>query len=79
MKPCFSKIIRSHTYITLNEDEKLIKIECKIFNIFFIEIFPDLGTKVNKRYLCNDSNISNPIEKTIQKYKNHLCISIIKK
>ena len=28
-------------------------------------------------HLCNASNISDPIEKTIQKYKNHSSIAII--
>ena len=63
--------------ITLNEDEKLIKNEDQIANIlntFFIEIIPNLGIKVDERYLCNVSNISDPIEKAIQKYKNHSSI-----
>ena len=37
-----------------------------IFNIFFIEIIPNLGTKVDERYLCDTSNISGPIEKAIK-------------
>ena len=66
----------------MNEDEKLIKNQYQIANIcsiFFIEIVPNLGTIVDERYLCNASNISDPIEKAIQKYKNHPSISIIKK
>ena len=49
------------------------------FKTFFIEIVPNLGTKVDERYLCNASNISDPIEKAMQQYKNHPSISIIKK
>ena len=82
MKPLFSNKVRSNTYITLNEDEKLIKNEYQITNIFktfFNEIVPNLDTKVDEGYLCNASNISDPIEKAIQKYKNHPSISIIKK
>ena len=82
MKPFFSNKVKSNTYITLNEDEKLIKNEYQIanlFNIFFIEIVRNLGAKLDKRYLCNASNISDPIEKAIQKYKNHPSISIVKK
>ena len=82
MKPLFSNKVRSSTYITLNEDEKLIKNEyqiANIFNTFFIEIVPNLGTKVDERYLCDASNISDPVEKAIQKYKNHPSVSIIKK
>ena len=82
MKPLFSNKVRSNTYITLNEDEKFRKNEYQIANTsntFFIEIVLNLGTKVDERYLCNASNISDPIEKTMQKYKNQPSISIIKK
>ena len=82
MKSLFSNKVRSNTYITLNEDEKLIKNEyqiANIFNTFFIEIVSNLGTKVDERYLCDASNISDPIENAIQKYKNHPSISISKK
>ena len=70
MKPLFSNKVRSNTYITLNEDEKLIKNEYQISNILnrlFIEIVPNLGTKVDGRYLCDASNISDPIQKAIKK------------
>ena len=46
---------------------------------FFIEVVPNLGTKDDERYLCTASNVSDLIEKGIQKYKNHLSISIMKK
>ena len=52
VKPLFSNKVRSNTYITLNEDEKLIKNEyqiANIFNTFFIEIVPNLGNKVDER------------------------------
>ena len=45
---------RSNIYITLNEDEKLIKNECEIANIFnavFINIVPNLGPKVDERFM----------------------------
>ena len=70
MKPLFSNKVRSNTYITLNEVEKLIKNEYQISNIlnrFFTEIVPNLGTKVDGRYLCDTSNISDPIQKAIKK------------
>ena len=59
-----------------------IKIEyqiANIFNTFFTEIVPNLDTKVDERYLCKSSNISHPVEKAGQKYKNHPSISAIKK
>ena len=62
--------------------KKLIKNESQIANIFntlFVEIVSNLATKVDERYLRNASNISDPIEKAIQKNKNHPSISIIKK
>ena len=54
----------------MNEDKKLIKNEywiANIFNIFFIEIVPDLDTKVHERYLCNADIVSDPNEKAIRK------------
>ena len=44
-----------------------------MFNLFFIEVVPDLSTNVNERYLCNVSNISDPIEKL---YKNKKIIRV---
>ena len=81
-KTLLSNKVRSNTCIILNEEEKLIKNEyqiANIYNTFFIEIAPNLGTKVDERYLCDASNISDPTEKAIQKYKNRPSISIIKK
>ena len=50
-----------------------------IFNTFSIENVPNFGTKVDERYLCNASNISDPIKKAIQKSENHPSIPVIKK
>ena len=66
VKAFFSNKARSNTYITLNEDEILIKNEyqiANIFNTFFIEIGPNLGTKWYERYLFDASNISDPMKK----------------
>ena len=49
VKPIFSNKIRSNTYITLNEDEKLIKNEYQkahIFNIFLLKLFQTLALKL---------------------------------
>ena len=51
MIPLFSNKVSSNTYITLNEDGKLIKNGyqiAKMLNTFFVEIVPNLGTKVMK-------------------------------
>ena len=61
--------VRSNTYIAFNEGEILLKYEYEIFNLFFIEIVPNLGTKVDERYLCNANNISDPIEKVHKNVK----------
>ena len=52
VKPLFPNKVRSNTYITLNEDKKLIRNECdtaNIFNTFFYEIVPSFDTKVHDR------------------------------
>ena len=49
VKPIFSNKIRLNTYITLNEDEKLIKNEYQkahIFNIFLLKLFQSLALKL---------------------------------
>ena len=71
VKPLFSNKVRSNAYITLNEDEKLIKNEyqiAKIFNTFFIEIFPYLGTKVD---LCNAWTFLTQLKKLYKNRKIH--------
>ena len=77
---CVSILRKSKKCYYENLDTKNITDNKKFLgNTFFIEIVPNLGTKVDERYLCDPSNISDPIEKAIQKYKNHPSISIIKK
>ena len=51
MKSIFSNKVRSNIYITLNEDEKLIKNEYQkahIFNIFLLKLFETLALKLMK-------------------------------
>ena len=45
---------------------------------FLLKLFSNLGTKLDKKFLCNAAIISDPIEKAIQKYKNHSSTTIIK-
>ena len=76
VKPLFSNKVRSNTYITLNEDEKLIKNEyqiANIFNTFFIEIVPNLGTKVDERYSCALPTFLTQLKKL---YKNIKIIQV---
>ena len=82
VKPLFSNKVRSNDYITLNKNNLLIKNEYKIannFNIFFVNIVPNLGIENDQQYLSNVSNISDPVEKAIMKYQKHPSISIINK
>ena len=82
VKSLFSSKVRSNDYITLNENDLLIRNECKIaniFNTFFVNIVPNLGIEIDQRYLSNVSNISDPVEQAIKKYQKHPSISIINK
>lgn len=81
VKPLFSSKVRWNIHITLNENHQLIRNEYQIgniFNNFFIKIVPSLGIKVDQRYICNTSIISDSIEKANKKCKNRPSISIIK-
>ena len=80
VKPLFSNKVRSNDYITLNENDLLIRNEYKIaniFNTFFVNIVPSLGIEIDQQYLSNVSNISDPVEKAIKKYQKYPSISII--
>ena len=82
VKPLFSNKVRSNDYITLNENDLLIRNEYKIaniFNTFFVNIVPNLGIEIDQQYLSNVSKISDPVEKAIKKYQKHPSISIINK
>ena len=81
LKPLFSSKVRWNIRITLNENHQLIRNEFQIGNIFnnlFIKIVPNLGIKVDQRYICNTSIISDSIEKANKKCKKRPSISIIK-
>ena len=44
-----------------------------------MNIVPNLGIKVDQHCICNTSNISNPTEKVIKKYKKRPSNSMNKK
>ena len=82
VKSLFSNKVRSNDYITVNKNDLLVRNEYKIaniFNIFFVDILPNLGIEIDQQCLSNVSNISDPVEKTIKKYQKHPIISIINK
>ena len=73
----FWGIVKPHS---LNDYETLLKHEyetANILNFFFIEVVPNLATKVDERYLCNANNISDSIEKVTQKCTTRTSISIV--
>ena len=52
VKPLFSNKVRSNDYITLNENDLLIRNEYKIaniFNTFFVNIVPNLEIKIDQQ------------------------------
>ena len=56
---------------------RLIEIAEKL-NAFFSNIVKDLNIKVKEDLLCDVSYINDPVERAIQKYKNHSSIQMIK-
>lgn len=64
------------------ENGYLIRNKCKItnrFNNFFINAVLNLGIEVDQHYICNNSNILDPVEKAIMKHQKHSSVSIIEK
>ena len=67
--------------ITLVENNNITSSEIEIaekLNAFFSNIVKELNIKVKEDLLCDVSDINDPVEKAIQKYKNHLSIQMIK-
>ena len=46
--------------------------------LFLSNTVKELSIKVKEDLLCSISSINGPIERAIQKYKNHPCIKMIK-
>ena len=67
--------------ITLVENNNIISSEIEIaekLNAFFSYIVKELNIKVKEDLLFDVSDINDPVEKSIQKYKNHPSIQMIK-
>lgn len=77
VKPHSLNKVRSNTYIAFNEGEILLKHEYEIFNLFFIEIVPNLGTKIDRKYLCNETKLS-AILAILKKCKTYFYLLSIK-
>ena len=81
VKPLFSEKVNTNENITLVENNNIISSEIEIaekLNAFFSNIVKELNIKVKVDLLCDVSDINDPVERAIQKYKNHPSIQIIK-
>ena len=67
--------------VTLVDNNNIISFDIEIaekFNTFFSNVVKELNTKIKEDLLCDVSNINDPVERAIQKYKNHPSIRMIK-
>ena len=81
VKPLFSEKVNTNENITLVENNNIISSEIEIaekLNAFFSNIVKELNIKVKEDLLCDVSDIKDPVERAIQKYKNHPSIQMIK-
>ena len=82
VKPLFSNKIKSAENIALSENGELIKDKeevANIFNIFFMNIVPNLGIKTQHEFSNTNDNSQDPIENAICKYENHPSVILMKK
>ena len=67
--------------ITLVDNNNIISSDienAEKLNAFFSNVVKELNIKIKKDLLCHVSNINDPVERTIQKYKSHPSIQMIK-
>ena len=84
VKPLFSNKIKSADNIFLDELEEIIRNEVKVANVFkkyFVNMVPSMGITNNNNFLntTDTSDTNDPLEKIIDKYKNHPSITCINK
>ena len=82
MKPLFSNKIKSAENIFLDESTEIIRNEVKVANIFnkyFVNMVPSMGITNNHIFLRNTNTSDDPLDKIIDKYKNHPSITCINK
>ena len=81
IKP-FSNKIKSAKNIALSENGKLIKDQEEvdnIFNVFFVNILPNLGSRTQHKSFKTTDNSQDLIQNAICKYENHPSIILIMK
>ena len=81
VNPLFYEKVNTNENITLVENNTIISSEIEIaekLNAFFNNTVKELNIKVKEDLLCDVSDIKDPVERAIQKYKNHPSIQMIK-
>ena len=78
----FSEKVNTNENITLVENNNIISSEIEIAEklnaFFFSNIVKEFNIKVKEDLLCDVSDINDPVERAIQKYKNYPSIQMIK-
>ena len=81
VKTLFSEKVNTNENIMLVENNNIISSEIEIaekLNAFFSNTVKELNIKVKEDLLCDVSDINDPVERAIQKYKNRPSIQMIK-
>ena len=81
VKPLFSEKVNTKENITLVDNNNIISSDIEVaekLNSFFGNVVKELNINIKEDLLCNVSNINDPVERAIQKYKNHPSIQMIK-
>ena len=81
VKPVFTDKVQVSQTITLIENGEMVTNDHKIaeiFNDYFVNITQDLEITENGAYLLPTIRIEDPVDKAVEKYKNHPSIKKIK-
>ena len=80
IKPKFSKKCTIKEKITHVKNDEIIS-DCQrgaeLFNRFFANIIKELNLVTDNEFLVNADHIGDPVQKAIEKYKNHLSVKAI--
>jgi len=82
MKPFISDKCNLSSKITLVEEGKIISDDMELANTFqnfFDNAVSSLNLQCDKSFLTDTSNLDNPIDAAIEKFKNHPSISLLNK
>ena len=81
VKPLFSEKVTANGNITLVDNNNIIFSDIGIaekLNTFFSNLVKELNIKIKEDLLSDVSNVNDPVERAIQKYKSHPSIQIVK-